>query len=197
MVKCSDWGCTPNPYSSHINVIYIKGVWQPLYAVDVHMDMFPPCYGCSCRSTFWKFVRNMGYSQAISDGEMRWLRLYTQPIFISHQCYIYIKCLTTFICCGCAYGCVPTTLRLLMPTKLLEFCEKYGLLPGNKWWWNAVIEAVQPTHIHLTSMLYIYKVFDNLYMLWMCIWMCPHHVKVAHADQAFGILREIWATPRQ
>jgi len=35
-----------------------------------------------------------------------------------------------------------------------------------------VIEAVDPTHIHLTSMLYIYKVFDNLYMLWMCIWMC-------------------------
>ncbi len=41
----SDWlstACTPNPYSSHINVIYIKGVWQPLYAVDVHMDVYLP-----------------------------------------------------------------------------------------------------------------------------------------------------------
>jgi hypothetical protein len=49
IVNFGAWGCTPNPYSSHINVIYIR-------------------------------------------------------------------CLTTFICCGCAYGCVPTTLWLLMPT---------------------------------------------------------------------------------
>jgi hypothetical protein len=34
-------------------------------------------------------------------------------------------------------------------------------------------------------------------MLWMCIWMCPHHITAAHADQAFGILLEIWATPSQ
>ncbi len=58
-----------------------------------------------------------------------------------------------------------------------------------------VIEAVDPTHIHLTSMVSIYKVFDNFYMLWMCIWMCPHHVTAAHAHQAVGILLEIWATP--
>jgi hypothetical protein len=61
----------------------------------------------SCRPCFWNFVRNLGYSQAISDGEIGCLRLHTQPIFISHQSYIYIRCLTTFICCGCAYGCVP------------------------------------------------------------------------------------------
>ena len=155
MVKCGDWGCTPNPYSSHINVIYIKGVWQPLYAVDVHMDVYPPRYGCSYRPSFWNFARNLGYSHAISHGEMWWLRLHTQPIFISHQCYIYKRCLPTFICCGCAYGHVPTTLWLLMPIYLFEFCQKSGLLPGDKWWWNAVIEAVHPTHIHLTSMLYI------------------------------------------
>ena len=28
------------------------------------------------------------------------------------------------------------------------------------------------------------KVFDNLYMLWMCIWMYHHHVMAVHADQA-------------
>ena len=39
-----------------------------------------------------------------------------------------------------------------------------------------MIEAVDPTTTHLTSLLYIYKVFDNLYMLWMCIWMYHHHV---------------------
>jgi len=155
MVKCGDWGCTLTPYASHINVIYIKGVWQPLYAVNVHMDVYPPHYGCSCRPSFWNFVRNLGYSQAITHGEMRCLRLHTQPIFISHQCYIYKRCLTTFIWCGCAYGCVPTTLWLLMPTKLLEFCQKSGLLPGDNTRRNAVIEDAHPTHVHLTSMLYI------------------------------------------
>jgi hypothetical protein len=38
MVKCSDWGCRPNQDWSHINVRHIQGVWQPSYAVDVHMD---------------------------------------------------------------------------------------------------------------------------------------------------------------
>ena len=47
-----------------------------------------------------------------------------------------------------------------------------------------MIEAVDPTTTHLTSLLYIYKVFGNLYMLWMCIWMYHHHVMAIHADQA-------------
>ena len=136
----------------------------------------PTTYCRSCRPSFWNFVRNLGYSQAITHGEMRWLRLHTQPIFISHPYYIYKRCLTTFICCGCAYGCVHTTLRPLMLTKLVEFCHKSGQVSADIWWWNEVIEAVDPTHIHLTSILYIYKVFDNLYMLCMCIWMRPHHV---------------------
>ena len=123
-------GCTPNPYSSHINVIYYK------------------------------------------------------------------RCLTSFICCGCAYGCVPTTLWPPMPTKLVEFCHKSGQVSDDKWRWKAVIEAVDPSTTHLTSLLYIYNVFDNLYMLWMCIWMCPHPVMAAHADQACGILPQIWASLR-
>ena len=57
-----------------------------------------------------------------------------------------------------------------------------------------MIEAVNPTTTHVTSLLYIYKVFDNLYMLWMCIWMYHHHVMAVHADQACGILPQIWAS---
>ena len=127
MVKWGDWGCRPNPHSSHIHIIYVIGVWQPLYAVDVHMDVSPPPYGRSCRPSLWNFATNLGKSQLM-------------------------------------------------------------------WWWNEVIEAVDPTHIHLISMLYIYKVFDILYMLWMCIWMCSHHLMAAHADQACRILLQILAT---
>ena len=127
IVKWGELGCWPNPYSSHIHVIYIKGVWQPVYAVDVNMDVSPPSYGRSCWPSLWNFATNLGKSHMM-------------------------------------------------------------------WWWNEVIEAIDPTHIHLTSILYIYKVFDNLYMLWMCIWMCPHHLMAAHVDQAFGILPQIWAS---
>jgi len=78
--------------------------------------------------------------------------------------------------------------------SFLEFCYKSGQVSADMWWWNEVIEAVDPTHIHLTSILYIYKVFDNLYMLWMCRRMCPHHVMAAHVYQAFWILLQIWAS---
>jgi Ran GTPase-activating protein (RanGAP) involved in mRNA processing and transport len=44
-------------------------------------------------------------------------------------------------------------------------------------------------------MLNTYKVFDNLHMLWMCIWMCPYHIKAALKDHAFGSELEIWVTP--
>ena len=142
--------------------------------MDVHMDVSPPRYGRPCRPSLWNFATNLGKSQLISDNKKRWLRLSTHPPLISHHCYIYTMCLTTFICCGCAYGCVPTTLRPPMPTKLVEFCQKSGQVSDDMWLWKVAIEAVDPSTTHLTSLLYIYKVFDNLYMLWMCIWMWPH-----------------------
>ena len=128
------------------------------------MDVSTPPYGRSCLPSVWNFATNLGKSKLICDGEMRWLRLLTQPIFISHPYYIYIRCLTHFICCGCAYGCVHTILRPLMSTKLLEFWHKSGQDSPDMWWWNEVIEAVDPTHIHLTSILYIQKsVWQPLY----------------------------------
>ncbi len=74
MVKWGDWGCRPNPYSSHINIIY-KSCLTTLYAVDVQMDVSTPSYGRSCRPSVWNFAANLGKSQLICDGEMRWLRL--------------------------------------------------------------------------------------------------------------------------
>ena len=38
---CGDWGCTPNPDSSHINGMHIKGVWQPLYEVTTLRPLMP------------------------------------------------------------------------------------------------------------------------------------------------------------
>jgi hypothetical protein len=90
----------------------------------------------------------------------------------------------------------PSYSRSCRPS-FFKCCNNPGQLSADMWWWNAVIEAIDPTHIHLTSMLYTYKrckEFDNLNMLWMCIWMCPHNVMAAHVEQAFGIWLQIWAT---
>ena len=76
MVKWGELGCWPNPYSSHINVIYIKGVWHPLYAVDEHMDVSPPSYGRSCRPSFWNFLSRCPSSSKHIKRIYRYINLY-------------------------------------------------------------------------------------------------------------------------
>jgi hypothetical protein len=46
-----------------------------------------------------------------------------------------------------------------------------------------------------TSMSDTCKVFDNLHMQWMCIWMRPYNIPAAPADKALGRnLGNSWAT---
>jgi hypothetical protein len=120
MVKCGDWGSRPNQNWSHINVRHTQDVWQPSYVVDVNMDVTLEHYGCSFWPSFGKSPRNLGNSWATNDGEVRWLRLYPQSRLIPYQCQTHARWLTTFICCGCEYGCFLTTLRPLSLTKLWE-----------------------------------------------------------------------------
>jgi hypothetical protein len=39
------------------------------------------------------------------------------------------------------------------------------------------------------------KVFDNLHMQWMSIWMRPYNITAALIDQSLGSHWEIWVTP--
>jgi hypothetical protein len=47
---------------------------------------------------------------------------------------------------------------------------------------QVMVEAGNPCRLHPTSIVYVYKVFYHLDMLWMGIWVHPytvtHHVKV-------------------
>ena len=43
---------------------------------------------------------------------MSWLRLQTRLECIPHPCHMYTQCFSTLICCGWAYGCTLTLLRL-------------------------------------------------------------------------------------
>ena len=120
MVVCGDWCCGPNQDWSHINVKPMQCVWQTSYAVDVHMDVSLQHYSCSPSPSFWKSPRILGNSWATNDGEVQWLMPWTQSRPIPHQCQTHAMCLATFICSGCAYGCILTSLQLLFFTKLLQ-----------------------------------------------------------------------------
>ena len=60
-----------------------------------------------------------------------------------------------------------------------------------------MIEAVDPIKTDLTLMSDTYKVFDNIHMQWMWIWMCPYNITAPHVDQALGSHLEIWVFPGQ
>ncbi len=57
---------------------------------------------------FWK----VAVSWSPNDVVVSWLRLQTTADYIPHPYWMYIKCLSTFIGCGWAYGCILTLLYL-------------------------------------------------------------------------------------
>ncbi len=54
-----------------------------------------------------------------------------------------------------------------------------------------MVEAVQPFKLHLTSMSYIYKVFEHLKQLWMGIWQHTHAITNTDVSPDLGELAEI------
>ena len=50
-----------------------------------------------------------------------------------------------------------------------------------------VFDAIDPLKMAHTLMSNTYNMFDNLYMMWMCIWMSPYYFKAAPVCPAFGI----------
>ena len=54
-----------------------------------------------------------------------------------------------------------------------------GLLLGYRPYHYTSIEALDPPRVDHTSMSYIYKVFDNLHMQWMGIWIHHHFIIMA------------------
>jgi hypothetical protein len=56
--------------------------------------------------------RKIELSPSPSDVVMSWLRLQTCLECIPHPYHMYTQCFSTLICCGWAYGCTLTLLRL-------------------------------------------------------------------------------------
>jgi hypothetical protein len=53
-----------------------------------------------------------------------------------------------------------------------------------------MIDAPNPLEVHPTSMSYVYKVFQDLDMKWMGIWVCPFS-GVMHVQVGSGFLGKL------
>ena len=68
-----------------------------------------------------------------SDVAMSWLRLQTPVDCIPHPYHMYTKCFSTLICCGWAYGCTLTLLRMC----------RFGWILGKLGAWLSPSDAVR------------------------------------------------------
>lgn len=62
-------------------------------------------------------------------------------------------------------------LQLLLSVKLLEISKNPVYLLMGKPQRIVVVDAIDPLKMAHTLMSNTYNVFDNLHMMWMCIWI--------------------------
>ena len=86
-------------------------------------------------------------------------------------------------------------LQLLLSVKLLEISKNPVYLLMGKPQRIVVVDAIDPLKMAHALMSNTYNVFDNLHMMWMCIWMSPYHFKAAPVCLAFGNFIESWLPP--
>ena len=53
-----------------------------------------------------------------------------------------------------------------------------------------MIEAIEPFKLHITSMSYLYEVFEHLQLLCIAIWMHIHSVTTTEVSPDLGELAE-------
>jgi hypothetical protein len=139
---------------------HVKCISPSSYVVDVHMDVSWASLPLLTRPCFWKIARILVISWGANHIIVGWLRLWTHSRWLPHQCKTYVKCVTHFICCGCACGFVLTALPLCScwpscswktarPTRLL-------VIPRGKPQHSGLVEAMDPipdySHINVKHM---------------------------------------------
>ena len=96
-----------------------------------------------------------------------------------------MRWLTTFICCGWGYGSIIMPLLPHLLTKIWDISWKPDWPGHSKWSPCALVEVPNPQRMVPISNPYIYKVIDNLHMLWMGMGIWIHHHAITLVDQDF------------
>ncbi len=84
--------------------------------------------------------------------------------------------LSTFSGCGWTYGFTLTPLPSQIVPQICESWLKSNPMQVCKQCHYALVEAVEPSKLHLMSMSYIHEVFEQLVRLWMGIWLHTHTI---------------------
>ncbi len=115
-------------HPTSIYLFIIQAVLASWYAVDGHM-------GAPLRWCTWIFGK-LGVWLSLSDDEMSWFSLQSPVDCVKNPYYLYIKCFSTLICRGRAYGSTLT----LIPLDGVGFlenwvhgCDRVMLLKGHGW----------------------------------------------------------------
>jgi hypothetical protein len=160
----------------HIHSIHMKGVWRHSNAVnggDIDTSSCHYHHTCWFR-LFGLSAKILGHCLVPNEAIVQWLKLQTRMKWLpQHPLHTYERCLTTFICCGWDYGSIMMTLPPHLPVPIWIAGWNPGSLLGAKWSHCAVVGAPNPHLMATISTPYIWKVFDNIHMLWMGIWI--HH----------------------
>ena len=117
---------------------------------------------------------------------VQWLRVLTNMESIPHPLPTYARYLTTFICCGWAHGTFIMWLPLHVFIQMWEVQWNPASLLGYKGYHCAVVEALTQDGRVLTSPSNIWKVFENLHMLWMGTWIYHNAVTTICVNPDLG-----------
>ena len=139
-----------------------------------------------CWSRFGKSAEILCHWLVLNDALVQWLMLLTNIEWCPHPLQTYESYLTTFICCGRGYGSIIMPLPLHLSVKIWEISWNPGSLIGAEWRPCAVVDGPNPHGMVLKSTPNIWKLFDNLHMLWMGIWIHHHAIAITFVGQDLG-----------
>ncbi len=135
---------------------------QNWYAVHRHM------VGALHSYTHPTWLRYWGSGSLVESNDiiMSWLRLTATLNCFPHPYWTYTKFLSTLICCPLAYS---ISLTQLYPPYFPQICGS-GSHVESKWCHYIMVEADSHLKLLPTSILDIFRVFEHIDMLSICIW---------------------------
>ena len=184
IAKCHDWGHRHNQDCFHISMSNTYKVFDNLHMMWMCIWMCPNHITVALLDQ--ESNKILGNSrQQLKAKCSHWGCIPNQdcvPINVKHIYKVFDKIDVIWMCILMCPNHI--TVALLDQAVGIGFWATLG----NKLLQSAVIEAVDPIKIMWASMLNTYKVFDNLHMMWICIWiMFLNHIIAALIQKVFPI----------
>ena len=137
MLLCISWTCcihfaaAPGPRSRifwKLQIFWLLPEEQTT-SLDVHMGKTFLNYCCPLWPIFLKVPIHSGYLLRVRSHHSAVVEAIDPFKILPHQDQTYLKCVTTVICCGCAYEWVLITLLLCLLAKLSKSSLEFWLPP--------------------------------------------------------------------